>query len=95
MTGSFQRMIDLAGVLAKVRPALEWLHILETPKKRHRLRIAILVCGFAAAAVVLTRLCRGPRRSTVATVTGREPAAAPAQEETDKEPEPTAAALGR
>lgn len=63
---TLQRKLELAGDLAKVQPLLQRLHLMEQPKKRHRLRKAILVgsaIGVAAvfAIAVATRSrCRRP-----------------------------------
>ena len=63
MALSLQRKLELAGDLAKVVPLLQRLHLVETPKQRHRLRNAILVGAligaFAAVAVAMSsRRCR-------------------------------------
>jgi hypothetical protein len=56
---SLQRKLELAGALSKVQPELQRLHLLPEPKKRHRLRNAVLVgsaiAAGAAVAVVLLR----------------------------------------
>lgn len=60
MALTLQRKLELAGDLAKVQPLLQRLHLLEPPRKRRRVRSAILalsVIGAAAALVIV--LCRG------------------------------------
>lgn len=62
MALTLQRKLELAGDLSKVQPLLQRLHILEKPKKRHRVRNVILVSSaIGAGAVVLVVMSR--RRS--------------------------------
>ena len=59
MALTFQRKLELAGDLSKLQPLLQRLHIVEKPKKRHRVRIVIFVSStIAAGAVVAVVVCR-------------------------------------
>jgi hypothetical protein len=49
MALTLQKKLELAGALSKVQPQLQRLHLLPEPKKRHRLRNAILLGGVAIA----------------------------------------------
>jgi hypothetical protein len=59
MALTFQRTLELSGVLSKVKPQLERLHLVEKSKKRHLLRNVVLVGStIAAGAVVAVVVCR-------------------------------------
>jgi hypothetical protein len=62
MALALQRKLELAGDLSKVQPLLQRLHLMEKPKKRHRVRSVMLVFGAigagAVVAIVASRRCR-------------------------------------
>jgi hypothetical protein len=70
MALTLQRKLELAGDLSKVQPLLQRLHLVEKPRKRHRVQNVMLVCGAigagAVVAVVASRRCRGCRNDAVA-----------------------------
>jgi hypothetical protein len=55
MALTFQRTLELAGTLSKVRPQLERLHLVEKPqpKKRHLRRNVVLVGGTIAVGALV------------------------------------------
>ena len=58
MALTFQRTLELAGILSKVQPQLQRLHLVKKSKKRHLLRNAVLVgSAVAAGAVVAGLVC--------------------------------------
>jgi hypothetical protein len=57
----FQRTLELAGVLSKVQPQLQRLHLVETPKKRHLVRNVVLVGSTIAAGAVIAGVVCGRR----------------------------------
>ena len=59
MALTLQRKLELAGDLARVQPMLQRLHLVEKPKRRHRVRNVILVTGAigAVTAVVVAVCC--------------------------------------
>lgn len=63
MALTLQRKLELAGDLAKVRPMLQRLHLVEKPKERHHVRNVILVSSAigAGALIVVTVLRRRGR----------------------------------
>ena len=70
MALSLQRKLELAGELSKVQPLLQRLHLLEKPKRRHRVRNVILVSSaIGAGAVFLVAVSRRRARPNSA-VTG-------------------------
>jgi hypothetical protein len=70
MALALQKKLELAGDLSRVQPLLQRLHLMEKPKKRHRLRNVMLVLSAlgagAVVAVVASRCCRGCRNDAVA-----------------------------
>ena len=88
MALTLQRKLELAGDLSRVQPLLQRLHILEKPKKRHRVRNVILVSSaIGAGAVVLAVVCRrrGCRNGAVAGDGGYAQAGSPTQDTPDAE----------
>jgi hypothetical protein len=53
MALSLQQKLVLAGTLSKVQPQLQRLHLVEKPKPRRRVRIAVLVGGMMAVGAVV------------------------------------------
>jgi len=84
MALSLQKKLELAGDLAKVQPLLQRLHLLEKPKKRHRVRNVILVSGAIGAVVLLVAVARGRRACCADTAgvveSGSEQAGSPSPE---------------
>jgi hypothetical protein len=70
MALTLQRKLELAGDLSKVQPLLQRLHLVEKPKKRHRVRNVMLAIGAigagAVVAVVASRRRRGCHNDAVA-----------------------------
>ena len=65
MALSLQRKLELAGELSKVQPPLQRLHLLEKPKRRHRVRNVILVSSaIGAGAVFLVAVSAAERAPT-------------------------------
>jgi hypothetical protein len=86
MALTLQRKLELAGDLSKVQPLLQRLHIVEKPKKRHRVRNVILVStAIGAGAVVLAVVCRcrGCRNGAVADDGGPSETGSPTQDTPD------------
>ncbi len=96
MAMSLQRKLELAGALSKVQPELQRLHLLRKPKKRHRLRKAVLVgsviAAAAAVAVVVLRL-RGGHNDAMARNTGDQTDGSPTQDAPNTEPDPEEPAI--
>jgi len=66
MALTLQRKLELAGDLSKVQPLLQRLHLMEKPRKRHRVRNVILVgAALGGVAVVLVSLRRGRRNGSL------------------------------
>jgi hypothetical protein len=92
MALTFQRTLELAGVLSKVQPQLQRLHLVEKPKpkKRHLLRNVVLVGStIAAGAVVAGVVCRrrGCCKGAAAGNGGDAQASSPEQNTPDAEPD--------
>ena len=83
MALTLQRKLELAGDLAKVQPMLQRLHLVEKPKKRHRVRnVMVVTSAIGAGAVVAVVLCsrRCCRNGDVAGNGGYEQASSPVEE---------------
>ena len=91
MAITLQRKLELAGALSKVQPELRRLHLVP-PKKRHRLRNAILLVSVvlavgAVSAAVLRR--RGGGVDPIPESDAEAQTAFPEMELADFEPEET------
>jgi hypothetical protein len=67
MALSLQKKLELAGDLAKVQPLLLRLHLIEKPKKRHRLRSLIVAGGVIALVTVVAGVVFGRKRCQTST----------------------------
>jgi hypothetical protein len=84
MALTLQRKLELAGDLSKVQPLLQRLHIVEKPKKRHRLRNVVLVGStIAAGTVIAVVVCRRRGCCKGAVAANRGEAGSPGQDAPD------------